>query len=180
MMNVTRSIFNDQLSNLKGGMMSERKQKIQGWLESSRRFLLSVVQAVRDQDWSRVAHSDSSGWTARDVLAHVVGAEPSMAVIIGRTQAEGSYAPRPDFDLAFWNRRQVEKRAEKSPADLLAEAETNRAATLQLLADLPEAALDLPVKHPAYGNMIVEDVFRIIGFHERLHADEIRVATSQT
>ena len=157
--------------------MSERKQKIQGWLESSRQFLLSMVQAVPDEDWSRVAHSDSVGWTARDVLAHIVGAEPSMTAIIGRTQAEGRYAPRPDFDLAFWNRRQVEKRAEKSLAELLAELESNRAATLKLLADLPEAALDLPVQHPAYGDMIVEDVFRIIGFHERLHADEIRAAT---
>ena len=99
-----------------------------------------------------------------------------MTGIITRTQAEGSYAPRSDFDLAFWNRRQVEKRAEKSPADLLAEAEANRTVTLQLLADLPQAALDLPVKHPAYGDMIVEDVFRIIGFHERLHADELGAA----
>ena len=157
--------------------MSERKHKIQGWLESSRQFLLSMVQTVPDEDWSRVAHLDSAGWTARDVLAHIVGAESSMTAIIARTQDEGSYAPRPDFDLAFWNRRQVEKRAKKSLADLLAELESNRAATLKLLADLPEAALDLPVRHPAYGDMIVEDVFRIIGFHERLHADEIRAAT---
>ena len=158
--------------------MLERKRSIEEWLVSSRQFLLSVVQAVRDEDWSRIAHSDSVGWTARDVLAHVVGAEPSMAAIINRAQAEGSYAPRPDFDLNYWNRRQVEKRREKSPADLLAELESNRAATLKLLTDVPEAALDLSVRHPAYGDMTVENVFRIIGFHERLHADEIRAATT--
>jgi hypothetical protein len=43
-----------------------------------------------------------------------------------------------------------------------------------MLADSPGIALDLPVRHPAYGDMTVEDVFRIIGFHERLHAEEIR------
>ena len=86
--------------------------------------------------------------------------------------------PPPTAEPAALNDRSV--RAEKSPADLLAEAETNRAATLQLLADLPEAALDLPVKHPAYGDMIVEDVFRIIGFHERLHAEEIRRVIDRT
>jgi hypothetical protein len=32
------------------------------------------------------------------------------------------------------------------------------------------------VRHPSYGDMTVEDVFRLIGFHERLHADEIRAA----
>ena len=35
----------------------------------------------------------------------------------------------------------------------------------------------IPVRHPSYGDMTVEDVFRLIGFHERLHADEIRAAT---
>jgi len=160
--------------------MSERKQNIQAWLASSRQFLLSVVQAVSDEDWSRVAHTDSVGWTARDVLAHLAGAEPSLTAIITRAQAGGRFVPRPDFDLDFWNRRQVEKRAKKSPRDLLAEMESNRTATLKLLTDLPESALDLLVQHPSYGDMTVEDVFRIIGFHERLHADEIRLATRHT
>jgi uncharacterized protein (TIGR03083 family) len=154
--------------------MSERKQKIEEWLASSRQFLMEIAQSVKAENWSRVAHTDSVGWTARDVLAHVTGAEPSLVGIITRAQAEGSYVPRPDFDLDFWNRRQVEKRADKSPADLLAEMATNRAATLKLLADLPEATLDMPVRHPSYGDMTVEDVFRLIGFHERLHAGEIR------
>jgi uncharacterized damage-inducible protein DinB len=156
--------------------MSERKQRIEEWLASSRGFLSSVVGAAHEEDWLRVAHTDSVGWTVRDVLAHVVGAEPSLAGVITRAQADGRYVPRPDFDLDFWNRRQVEKRASKSPAGLRAEMESNRAATLKLLADLPESALDVPVRHPAYGDMTVEDVFRLIGFHERLHADEIRVA----
>ncbi len=159
--------------------MSERKQSIQAWLASSRQFLLSVVQAVSDEDWSRVAHHDQTGWMARDVLAHVAGAEPSLTGLVTRAQAEGRFVPRPDFDLDFWNRRQVERRAGKSPRDLMAEMESNRAATLKLLADLPETALDLPVQHPSYGEMTVEDVFRIIGFHERLHADEIRAAASK-
>jgi uncharacterized protein (TIGR03083 family) len=157
--------------------MSERKHQLEKWLASSRQFLATTVQTVRDEDWSRVAHSDNVGWTVRDVLAHVTGAEPGLGAIISRAQAEGSYIPRPDFDLDFFNRRQVEKRATKSPRDLLAELESNRAATLKLLTDLPESALDLPVRHPTYGDMTVEDIFRIVGFHERLHADEIRTAT---
>jgi DinB superfamily len=160
--------------------MPERKRRIEEWLGSSRRFLLSVVGGMKDEDWQRVAHDDPAQWTARDVLAHVVGAEPSLVGIITRAQAEGRYTPRPDFDLDFWNRRQVEKRAEKSLADLAAELDRNRVATLKLLADLPEPALDFPVRHPSYGDMIVEDVFRLIGFHERLHADEIRAVTAET
>jgi uncharacterized protein (TIGR03083 family) len=160
--------------------MADRKLQIAKWLESSRRFLCKIIEAVHDEEWSRVAHSDSVGWTVRDVLAHVTGAEPSLVALISRAQADGSYVPRPDFDLDFFNRRQVEKRAGKSPADLLAEVESNRAATLKVLADLPESALDLPVRHPTYGDMTVEDIFRIIGFHERLHADEIRAATARS
>jgi hypothetical protein len=135
--------------------------------------LLNAVEAMRDAGWGRVAHNDSAGWTARDVLTHVAGAEPSMMALITQARAEGRYIPRPDFDLDFWNRRQVEKRAGKSPSDL-AELESSRAAMLKWLDDLPESRLDLPVRHPAYGDMTVEDVFRVIGFHERLHADEIR------
>jgi uncharacterized protein (TIGR03083 family) len=160
--------------------MSERKPQLEKWLDSSRQFLSKTVEAVRDEDWARVAHSDNIGWTVRDVLAHITGAEPALTAIIVRAQADGNYVPRPDFDLDFYNRRQVEKRAGKSPRDLLAEMDSHRAATLKLLADLPEAALDLPVRHPTYGDMTVEDVFRIIGFHERLHADEIRAALSHS
>jgi hypothetical protein len=158
--------------------MVERKPQLEKWLDSSRQFLLAAVEVVRDQDWSRIAHSDNVGWTVRDVLAHVAGAEPSLTAIVMRARAEGRYVPRPDFDLDFWNRRQVEKRALASPGDLMAEMVSNRAATLKLLADLPEAAFDLPVRHPTYGDMTVEDILRIIGFHERLHAEEIRVACS--
>ena len=160
--------------------MAERKPQVAKWLDTSRQFLFKTVEAVRDEDWSRVAHSDHIGWTVRDVLSHVTGAEPGLTAIVTRAQAEGSYVPRPDFDLDFFNRRQVEKRAEKTPADLLAEMESNRATTIKLLTDLPEAALDLPVRHPIYGDMTVEDIFRIIGFHERLHADEIRAATARS
>ncbi len=158
--------------------MSERKQRIEEWLASSRQFLLSAVQSVSEANWAEVAHHDAAGWTARDVLAHIVGAEPSMIAILERVQVGGGFSPRPDFDLDYWNRRQVEKRAAKAPAELLAELESSRAATLKLLAELPEAVLDLPVRHPAYGDMIAEDVFRIIGFYERLHADEIRAAAA--
>jgi uncharacterized protein (TIGR03083 family) len=158
-------------------IVSERKRRIEEWLTSSRRFLLAVVEAVPDEDWSRVAHHDQAGWTARDVLAHVTGAEPSLTGLVTRARDEGRFVPRPDFSLDFWNRRQVEKRAEKSPADLVTELDHNRAATLKLLAELPEDALDLPVRHPAYGDMTVEDVFRTIGFHERFHADEIQAVS---
>jgi hypothetical protein len=74
------------------GTMSERKQKIEAWLASSRHFLSEKVQAVREQE---------------------------------------------------------------SPRDLTAELESNRTATLKLLADLPEAVLDLPVRHPTCGDMTV-------------------------
>ena len=160
--------------------MADRKLQIFKWLESSRRFLCNIIEAVHDDEWSRVAHSDNVGWTVRDVLTHVTGAEPSLVALISRAQADGSFVPRPDFDLDFFNRRQVEKRAGKSPADLSAEVESNRAVTLKVLADLPESALDLPVRHPTYGDMTVEDIFRIIGFHERMHADEIRAATARS
>ncbi len=153
--------------------MSERKQRIEDWLASSRRFLLSCVRRVPESDWSRVVHTDQSNWTARDLLAHIAGAEPSMLAIIGRMQAESRYVPRADFDLDYWNRRQVEKRAAKTPEDLLSEMETNRAVTLRLLAELSDDTLDLLVQHPAYGEMTVEDIFRVIGFHERLHGAEL-------
>ncbi len=153
--------------------MSERKQRIEEWLASSRSFLFQAAGALNEAGWQRLSHRDGSGWTARDVLAHIAGAEPSMYYIIAEAQAQGSHTPRPGFDLNYWNRRQVEKRASKSPQDLLTELENSRAATRKLLAEMSESTLDLRVRHPAYGDMIVEDVFRTIGFHERLHAEEL-------
>ena len=57
--------------------MPGRKERIKMWLGLSRELLLGAVAQAGDANWGQVAHADA-GWTARDLLAHVTGAEPSM------------------------------------------------------------------------------------------------------
>jgi hypothetical protein len=71
-------------------------------------------------------------------LAHVVGAEPSMAAIVRGRSPEAATSRVPTLIWILESPPGGKKRAGKSPADLIAEMETNRAAALKCWLIRPE------------------------------------------
>ena len=139
-------------------------------LVASRDTLMDVVAKLTAEDWERPAANPE--WTARDTLAHLVASEESMLARIVKGLA-GDGKLRPDFDLHLWNRRQVEKRRDKSPADLLVDLSTSRTELLRLLEDITGEQLAVPVEHPANRDGTVQFIFNRIAEHEREHARDL-------
>ena len=117
-------------------------------LEALRASRDEVLQIVRGIPADRLEEGRyESGWNGRQILAHVAsiewtyprlldiahdagGAEPAAAEPPTRSMRGGNDA---------YNERQVAKRAHHSVADLLAEFEANRAATIRAVEAADEA-----------------------------------------
>lgn len=152
--------------------MSERKESLRAELETSRAYLLSVTEQIDPK--RALLPTENPLWTVRDILAHLAGAEPGLQATVHRFLA-GQELPE-GFSLDYWNRRQVEKRQERSVAELLASLAASREETRRLLDSLSEEQLDVPGRHAAGFETTVEGVFRILAFHERSHGQEIAAA----
>lgn len=107
------------------------------------------------------------GWTGREVLAHLAGHERTYRRLLdvardtlARRLAEeppdirvappaasnGAHAYGPEPLLDGYNEHQVARRAGASVADLLAEFQRNRAATIAAVAAMDEGLLRVPVR----------------------------------
>jgi len=98
-----------------------------------------------------------NGWNGRQILAHIASIEWSYPRLIDIARAAGAEppAPRGTGDPPTremrggndaYNDRQVAKRAHVLAADLLAEFETNRAATIAAVDAADEALFARPIR----------------------------------
>src|SRR3989304_3263187 len=88
--------------------MPDRKEAIRKHLETTRAILLGVVSRLSAEDWNRPVASSEGAWTAQQALAHLATAEAGQ-IAIGRRMLTGEARLRDDFDLNYWNQRQVGK-----------------------------------------------------------------------
>lgn len=119
----------------------ERRDALVAELRQSGEAALASLQAMEPADFDHGRYEN--GWTVRQILAHVAAIEwtyPRLldlppfesAPTTGEVQRNQSGAVRSRMD--DYNARQVEKRADVPVADLIAEFERNRAATIAAIA----------------------------------------------
>lgn len=107
----------------------------------------AVADGLRDEDWETVV---LPGWTARDVLAHVVHVEDYLAGSEhpGADLAEQPAVGRPEHvrnSFGVWIEEGVRARADRSPADLVAELRGLLEVRSAGMYD-PDLELDTPVR----------------------------------
>jgi hypothetical protein len=85
-----------------------------------------------------------NGWNAKGILAHVASIEWTYPRLIIMAEA-GTTAEVADavagFDINAYNERQVNKRADRSVAELLEEFKSNRAATIAAVEGVDDQLL---------------------------------------
>jgi hypothetical protein len=134
-------------------------------LRSSELELLAKLRALPEEEFDQGGYEN--GWTRRQILAHVASIEwtyprlldvakqgelaaasESPATVRQTEPEEGAGLPtrtaRGGIDT--YNQRQVDKRAQVSVADLLAEFRKNRAATIAAVEGADEALLTTPIR----------------------------------
>ncbi len=131
-------------------------------LRSSQRDLLDRLGALPEDRFEQGRYE--GGWNARQILAHVASIEWTYPRLIdvarqgAPDQASGGSGGAPEGSstptqarpakggIGSYNERQVEKRAQASVAELLAEFKKNRDATIEAVEKVDEALLQVHIR----------------------------------
>ena len=147
-------------------------------LETDAAAVAEAVSGLPDRRWNAGVYEN--GWTARQLLAHLAAIEWTYPKLIDRAR-EAPSAPAAGgggFDMDAYNRRQVEKRADASVADLLDEFSSNRAATIAALRDADDDLLARPARSAGGVQGTLLQVFASVAVdHVRQHLADLRGET---
>jgi uncharacterized protein (TIGR03083 family) len=131
-------------------------------LRSSRQNLLDKLGALPEDQLEQGRYE--GGWNARQILAHVASIEWTYTRLIdvarqgAPDQASGGSGKAPEGSqkptqarpakggIGSYNERQVEKRAQASVAELLAEFQKNRDATIEAVEQADDALLQVHIR----------------------------------
>jgi uncharacterized damage-inducible protein DinB len=109
--------------------------------------LAERLRATPEEAFEKGGHEN--GWNGRQILAHIASVEWTyprlldLARIAGTPEAAGAVD---GFDINAYNERQVEKRAQATIPELIAEFERNRAATVAAVEACPEELLGVQIR----------------------------------
>jgi hypothetical protein len=164
-----------QLAAAAKGTMS-RKQAIRAHLDQNNVASLAILKAVTEDQWLTPVPSESDApWTAKNLLTHLAIAEAGHVGQITRAAAGQDPVPA-DFDLSRYNRRSVQKAAEKSVSDLLSELETAYDQLVAKLGELDDSDLDKTARHARGDVLTVEGFFLRCSDHRLEHAQQLQTA----
>lgn len=153
--------------------MSDRKDKLRQVIQADDAASLAIFKRLTPAQWATPVPSDEGvDWKARDVLAHVAVSEAGQLGVIKRVMAGESGVPA-DFELSRYNRRSVQKQADRPVEDLLAGIERDHAQVLEALEGVSDADLDKTGRHARGDTLNIEQFFERITQHRRQHAEEL-------
>ena len=159
--------------------MSSRKDSIRQTILADHAACMAILNSFTPEQWEKPAPSEEDApWKARDVLAHIAVSEGGQLGQIQRC-VKGEVTVPDDFDLRRFNRRSVQKQADRSTADMLKEIETGHAQALAALDTVTEADLDKTGRHARGDIITVEEFFTRITDHRRRHAEELQKAVGR-
>ena len=166
-------------NNLTGAykMPDVHKADIRAYIETNHQNLLNVGASLKPTDFDTPVYGDREqhGWQVKSVIAHLAAAASGM-LHSARAIAAGEDPVPPDFDLARWNERSVQKAADV-PTDLLLDRiEQRYNEWMQFLDEIPSSNLQRRGRHARGDVLSVEGFMRRYAEHEAHHASEIRNA----
>lgn len=159
--------------------MSERIDNIKKALAESRERVNYVFDRMGDA-WDTPIYSDGAAWNAHQLAIHMAISDRGLSNQAIGIAADKEIIPA-DFDLERFNRRSVEKSAERTIEQVREDMAASRAELLQWLDQLAdESVLDKEGRMAALHIWSVERILYWIANHEKTHADDMaRVAGIQ-
>jgi hypothetical protein len=153
--------------------MSERKDRLRQTLQADDAASMAIFKSLTADQWSQPVPSDEGAeWKARDVLNHTAVSEGGQLTVIQRVLAGQGGVPA-DFDINRYNRRSVQKRAERTVDEMLASIVRDHEQVLAALDAAGDADLDKTGRHARGDTLTIEQFFHRITEHRRQHAEEL-------
>ncbi len=153
--------------------MSDKHILIQKRLRDEGAKLLVVFENLTPEQWQTVIYTDGMTWTIKDLLAHQISAEGEFQ-FYGRDVLNGGPGAPEGFDIHAFNNREVAASTGRGAAELLADFRSTRQATIDLVSAVRDDQFALQGRHPFFGMMTIEDLFKLIYRHNMMHVRDIR------
>jgi len=152
--------------------MSERIENIKKALAESRERVNYVFDRVGDA-WDTPIYSDGAAWNAQQLAIHMSISDKGLSGQAMKIAADVEAIPA-DFDLERFNKRSVEKAAEKTIEQVRSDMIASRDELLRWLdAVSDESVLDKEGRMAAMHIWPVEKIIYWVANHEKTHADDI-------
>ena len=159
--------------------MSTKSDSICKRLRSEGDKLLALFEALTPDRWQTVIYTDGMTWSIKDVLAHQVSAERKFQ-FYGQDILKGGEGAPEGFVVNEFNNAEVAGLSDRSVAELLADLRSVRQTTIDLVKTIAEADFARRGRHPIFGLISMEEMFKLIYRLNMLHARDIRKATGGT
>ena len=153
--------------------MTAKHELIKKRLRDEGDKLLALFNSVTPDQWQTTIYSDGMIWTIKDLLAHQISAERAFQ-FYGRDILNGGEGAPEGFVINDFNNAEVAARADQTVDELMVDLRATRQDTIDLVNAIAEDQFGRRGRHPFFGSMSLEEMFKLIYRHNMMHARDIR------
>ncbi len=155
--------------------MSAKHDLIRKRLKDEGDKLIALFESLTPDQWQQTLYTDGAIWTIKDLLAHQISAELKF-VYYGRDILNGGEGAPEDFKINEFNNTEVASMIDRTQAQLLADMRSARQATIEFVDKIQDSDFDRKGRHPFFGMMTIDEMFKLIYRHNMMHTRDIRRA----
>ena len=137
--------------------------------------LIQAFERLTPDQQSVTIYADGMAWTLKDLLAHLSSAERAF-LYYGRDILQGGAGAPEGFDINAFNRREVGGLRQRTFAQLIDDLRAVRQEAIDLVGQVAEEDFARTGRHPFFGMMSIEDMFKLIYRHNMMHLRDVRRA----
>lgn len=153
--------------------MTKRNDYLTQRLEKGAKKTQAFFKELDAAQWQAVVYSEGAAWTVRQILAHFVSTEQSIARLITNIINNSGSLPD-DFDVDRFNEGAVKKLDNLSPEALLDSFIQAREQMIAIVRGFSDADLDKIGRHPWFKSAPVEEMIKLVYRHNQIHLRDIR------
>lgn len=135
--------------------------------------LIKTFESLSPEQWSTTIYTDRMVWTLKDLLAHLSSAERAF-LFYGRDILGGGQGTPEGFDINRFNNGEVGNLRDRSIAQLIDDLRAVRQETIDLVGQLADEDFSRQGRHPFFGQMSIDEMFKLIYRHNMMHQRDIR------
>jgi len=137
--------------------------------------LIKTFEGLSPGQRSLTIYTDGMEWTLTDLLAHLGSAERAF-LFYGRDILKGGEGAPEGFDIDSFNNGEVGGLRERSYDQLLDDLRAVRRETIDLVGQIADADFARQGRHPFFGQMTIDEMFKLIYRHNMMHMRDLRRA----
>jgi uncharacterized protein (TIGR03083 family) len=137
--------------------------------------LIKTFESLSPTQRSMAIYSDGMEWTLQDLLAHLGSAERAF-LYYGRNILNGGDGAPEGFDINAFNNGEVGSLRDHSYEQLLDDLRAVRRETIDMVGQIADEDFVRTGRHPFFGQMTIEEMFKLIYRHNMMHLRDVRRA----